>query len=216
MEFNRSVLLEYTQERLPAPTEATLGIARTQIIAAFAIPAGVGIGTAIFGALIFPVSYRAALPVAATLLIGQVFYGLFVVPMNYIVQTAGKFKLSSLPPVLGAAISAIGILLGGATGSLQVAASGTSAGFFAMAAFTVALVRFENIQLHWKMLVPPASQAVPAMLAATASVTALLLFAHPARFYGSFAGAIFLCLTGTAMYGQLRRANRLPLGARPR
>jgi O-antigen/teichoic acid export membrane protein len=83
------------------------------------------------------------------LLIGQAAYGVYLIPMNYLTQTAGLPKYSALASAAGAALILVSILLlghkYGATGVAYV----TVAGYLTMAVFAMMLVRILRLDIAW-------------------------------------------------------------------
>ncbi|GAA2137878.1 hypothetical protein GCM10009844_05370 [Nocardioides koreensis] len=175
-ELNRSVLLEYSREQFPAPSSATRQIAQTQLMAALLIPTMVAIGVTIFGQAIVGSAYYPALRLIALLLVGQVFYGVYLVPMNYLVQSAGLFRWSSFASVFGAAWILVSVLVAGSLDSLPLVALGNSGGYLVMAGGAICLVRLAKLRVNWALLLPPATIALPMTLAFAAATTSLLMF----------------------------------------
>ncbi len=112
-ESNRAVLPRYSCEVFPAPTRETFAPVAWQLIAAFLVPAIVGGagGVAAVGGFIFAEAYWPSFFLTGVLLVGQAAYGLYLIPMNYLTQTAGLPKFSSLASGSGAVLILVSILL---------------------------------------------------------------------------------------------------------
>lgn len=163
MELNRAVLIEYTRETFPAPTARTLSIGRTQVLAALLVPAMVGVSASALGPVVLGSSFHAAIPLAGILLVGQVAYGLYELPTNYLVQAAGLFRYSSLPVICGATLAGLGVLAGGFSNSLNLSCIAVSFGFVMMTATAFWLIRLERLRVDWSTLMP---RGIPSVLAA--------------------------------------------------
>jgi len=148
-ETNRAVLPRYSRENFPAPSNLTLQPVRWQIIAAFVMPASVGFGIAVVGPLIFPEEYWSSFGLTGVLLLGQAAYGLYLIPMNYLTQTAGLPRYSSIASGSGAfTILILILLLGHNHGALGVAYA-TTAAYAVMAAVALALTAIHRLEISW-------------------------------------------------------------------
>ena len=94
-EFNAATLPRYAREVFRAPTHETLVPVRLQLIAALAVPAIVGSGVAIAGRFIFAPEYWLSFQLDRRAPHRTSAYGLYLIPMNYLTQTAGLTKFSS-------------------------------------------------------------------------------------------------------------------------
>lgn len=172
-EINRAVLARYSRETLPAPTGETITLVRWQLTAAFVIPAVVGAGVAVAGHWIFAEAYWPSFALTGTLLIGQAAYGLYLIPMNYLTQTAGVPKYSALASGAGAAVILVSILiLGHKYGAVGVA-YGTAAGYLTMAAVALSLARTLKISVAWSTWLTHWPAVVLGAVALACSVAAL-------------------------------------------
>jgi O-antigen/teichoic acid export membrane protein len=148
-ETNRAVLPRYSRENFPAPTHETLAPVRWQLVTALVVPAVIGSAVATIGPRIFADAYWPSFALTGTLLIGQAAYGVYLIPMNYLTQTAGLPKYSALASGTGAALILFSILLlghkYGATGVAYV----TVAGYLIMAVFAMILVRILRLDIAW-------------------------------------------------------------------
>ncbi len=149
-ETNRAVLPGYSRETFPAPTARTLGPVRWQLLAALSVPAFVGCGVAMAGQWIFAETYWSSFFLTGILLVGQAAFGLYLIPMNYLTQTAGLPKYSSLASGAGATLILLAILVLGRTYGAVGVAYATSAGYFAMAAVAMLLTWTHGLEVNWR------------------------------------------------------------------
>lgn len=172
-ECNAALLPHYARETFGAPTRETLGAVRWQLIGAFVVPALVGCGVAIADRWIFAEPYWPAFTLAGVLLIGQVAYGLYFIPMNYLTQTAGLPKYSALASGTGAVVILVSVLvLGHKYGAVGVAYI-TTAGYLTMAAVAMILTRTHKLDIAWSSWLGLWPAIVFAVAALTCSVAAL-------------------------------------------
>ena len=149
VETNRATLAHYARELFPAPTSETFGVVRWQLVAAFAIPATIGCGLAIAGPWMIDKAYWPSFALTGLLLVGQAAYGLYIVPMNYLTQTAGLPRFSSLASGAGAVtIVALIFTLGRRQGA-EGAVHATVIGYFVMAGTAMLLTIFLRLEIHW-------------------------------------------------------------------
>jgi O-antigen/teichoic acid export membrane protein len=172
-ESNRAALPRYSREILPAPTRETLEPVRWQLIGAFTVPAVVGCGTAVAGQWLFPADYWPSFALTGVLLIGQAAYGLYLIPMNYLTQTAGLPKFSALASGAGAAVILVLILLLGHRYGAVGVAYATTAGYLTMAAVAMILTMIHKLDIAWRSWLPNWPEVVLAAGALTCSVAAL-------------------------------------------
>lgn len=174
-EVNRAVLPNYSKESFPAPGEATLNPAKYQLLLAFLVPSTVGAGLALVGGWLLAESYWPAFPLVGMLLIGQAGYGLYLVPMNYTVQTSGATRWSSAASVVGAVtIFTFTIFLGSYYGAVAVAI-GTTAGFVLMALVALLLTRALKLEIAWRSIDLPWYWIVGGIVAIAMATIALFL-----------------------------------------
>jgi O-antigen/teichoic acid export membrane protein len=172
-EINAAVLPRYSRESFPAPTNETLGPVRWQLIAAFVVPAVVGCGVAVAGRWIFAEAYWPSFLLTGVLLIGQAAYGLYVIPMNYLTQTAGHSKYSALASGAGAALILVSILiLGHRYGAVGVAGA-TAAGYLTMAGVAIILTSALKLDIAWSSWLANWPEVLLAAAALTSGVVAL-------------------------------------------
>lgn len=148
-EVNRSVLPRYSRETFRAPTHETLNPVRMQLFAAFVVPAIVGCGVAIAGRWLFSTAYWPAFALTGVLLVGQVAFGLYLIPMNFLTQTAGRPKYSSIASGTGAIVILGSILLFGQRFGAAGVAYATSVGFSGMAALAMVLTFTHKLDIAW-------------------------------------------------------------------
>lgn len=148
-EIQQAVLPHYSRESLPAPNDETRGPVRWQLMVAVTVPALVGAGLAVAGHWIFSEAYWPSFALTGLLLCGQVAYGLYLVPMNYLVQTAGLPKFSALASLSGAIVILAGIFaFGNRFGAFGVACA-TALGFVLMSLVALTLTRVLGVTIHW-------------------------------------------------------------------
>lgn len=149
-EFNQAVLPRYSRENFPAPTHETRIPVRWQLILAAAVPAMVGAALALTGRWMFAEPYWPSFSVAGILLFGQFAYGLYLIPMNYLVQAAGLPKFSAVASASGAVLILIGILAFGREFGAVGAAWVTAVGFAVMATVALILTRALKLDIRWR------------------------------------------------------------------
>lgn len=172
-ETNRAVLPRYSRESSPAPTRETFGPVRWQLIAAFVVPAIVGCGVAITGRWLFAAAYWPSFALTGVLLIGQTAYGLYLIPMNYLTQTAGLPKYSAMASGAGAALILGSILiLGHRYGAFGVSYA-IAAGYLTMAAVAMILTHVLKLDIAWTSWIANWPEAVLGAAALAFSVAAL-------------------------------------------
>lgn len=148
-ESNRAALPRYSRETFPSPTSETREPVRWQLIAAFVVPAVIGSGVAVFGQLLFAEAFWPSFFLTGVLLVGQAALGLYLIPMNYLTQTAGLPKYSGLASGAGATVILSLILaLGHRYGAVGVAFI-TAAGYVTMAAVALILTWTHKLDIAW-------------------------------------------------------------------
>lgn len=203
-ESNAALLPNYARETFRAPTSQTIGAVKWQVIGAFVIPALVGCGVAVAGRWIFTEAYWPSFSVCGALLIGQSAFGLYFIPMNYLTQTAGRTRYTSLASGAGAAVI-LGLILafGHRYGAVGVAIS-TSAGYLAMAAAAMVLTSTNKLDIQWnswRPLWPAFALATAALVFSVAALASATRFALGC----SLAGAGVALALGAMLLGFQRR-----------
>jgi O-antigen/teichoic acid export membrane protein len=166
-EIQLAMLPHYSREIFPAPTEETHGPVRWQLVLAVTAPAFVGAGVALGGRWIIAEPYWPSFALTGVLLCGQVAYGLYMIPMNYVVQAAGLPRYSAIASVSGAILILIGILAFGRQYGAVGVAYATAVGYLVMAVVALILTRALKLSIRWtawracwpEMLVGTASMA---------------------------------------------------------
>lgn len=149
-ECNAALLPHYARETFPAPTRETLLAVRWQLVGSLTIPAAVGCGVAVAGRWIFAEPYWPSFALTGVLLAGQAAYGIYLIPMNYLTQSAGLPKFSAFASGAGAVVILISILvLGHRYGAAGVAYI-TVAGYLTMAAVALVLTRTHRLDIAWR------------------------------------------------------------------
>jgi O-antigen/teichoic acid export membrane protein len=172
-EINRAVLPRYSRENFRAPTHETLAPVRWQLIAAFVVPAIVGSGVAVAGRWIFAEAYWPSFALTGVLLIGQTGYGLYLIPMNYLTQTAGRPEYSGLASGAGAVLIFVWILLLGHRYGAVGVAYATAAGYLTMAAVAMILAKLLKLDIAWSSWLTHWPGVFLGIAALTCSVAAL-------------------------------------------
>jgi O-antigen/teichoic acid export membrane protein len=197
-EINAATLPHYARETFKAPTGETLGVAKWQLIGAFGIPALVGCGVAIAGPWLFAGNYWPAFASTGIILVAQAAFGLYLIPMNYLTQTAGLSTYSALASGAGAfVILALILTLGHRFGAIG-AAFATSCGYATMAIAAFCLTRANRLDISWRILLAYWPELVCAVTALALSVTALFSppGSSPARAFAVTSAALVVCISG--------------------
>lgn len=172
-ESNRAVLPRYSRETFRSPTSETLAPVRWQFVAAFVVPAVIGSGVAVLGQLIFAEAFWPSFFLTGVLLVGQAALGLYLIPMNYLTQTAGLPKYSGLASGAGATvILGLILILGHRYGAVGVAYI-TAAGYLTMAAVALILTRTHKLDIAWRSWWPNWPEFTLAVGSLACSVAAL-------------------------------------------
>lgn len=173
-ESNRAVLPRYAREALNAPTSETLNPVKWQFIAAFIVPTCIGGVIALVGNIIFAKSYWPAFSITGILLIGQVAYGLYLIPMNYLTQTAGLPRYSAFASGAGAVIITGSVLAWGRSEGAVGVAYATAAAYLAMTGVAFLLTVIHKLDISWRAWLPNLREFSLASIAFALSVGALL------------------------------------------
>ncbi len=172
-EANRAALPHYSRETLPAPTHETRGAVTWQVMAAFLVPAIVGVGVAVAGRLLFAEAYWPSFLLTGILLVGQAAYGLYLIPMNYLTQTAGLPKFSAVASGAGATVILVGILVVGRRFGAVGVSYVTVAGYLTMAIVALTLVFMHKVDIAWRSWLANWPETLLATAALACSVAAL-------------------------------------------
>ncbi|OZD63131.1 lipopolysaccharide biosynthesis protein [Rhodococcus sp. 06-1460-1B] len=164
-EINKSVLAEYSGESSDPPTDKTARVVQSQFVAAFLVPYFLGLGVFVAFDLIFPAIYSDAQWMIGSMLFGQAAYGIYLVPVNYVVQTSGVTVWSWIPSTVGAAIVFGGIALFAGDHGVSSAIWASVAGYALMAilAFLVLLLSPSNVR--WGKLLSLSLPTLPCLVA---------------------------------------------------
>lgn len=174
-EINAALLPHYSQETFPAPTGKTSEAVKWQLIAAVVIPAVVGCGVVIAGRVLFAEAYWPSFSLTGVLLAGQAAYGLYVIPMNFLTQTAGLPKYSGLASASGAAVILVGILILGQRYGAAGVTFITAGGYLTMAVVALILTRTNKLCISWsswRPLLPAGGLAVGGLVSNVAALAA--------------------------------------------
>lgn len=203
-EINQALLPQYSRENFPAPTDKTMAPVRWQIVAAFTVPALVGACVTFAGQWLFAESYWPSFKIAGILLCGQVAYGLYLIPMNYLVQAAALPKFSSVASLSGAVVIFVGIMAFGRQFGATGVAYATTAGFFVMATVGVILTFGLKLRIHWRSWKGCWPEVAVSLLGLASSVAGLSFPVGSAVGYGFAAGGVLLALSALAIASHRR------------
>ena len=209
-EINRAVLPHYSRESFPAPTTETAKIVELQLLLAFAIPGFIGSAIALTGQWIFPAAYWPAFALTGVLLIAQASYGVYLVPTNYLVQTAGVTRPVGLASGLGAVIILLGLFAVGRSYGAVGAAWATTAGFLTMTIIASASAKVLKLNVAWKTFFGCWPQTSLAFAAFACAVVALWFPAGSTD--ARVAAVVSIAITLVALLAARRRL-RLPHNA---
>lgn len=205
-EVNRAVLPRYSRESFRAPTRETLAPVAWQLIAAFAVPAFVGAGVTVTGRWLFAEAYWPSFTLTGILLVGQAAYGFYLIPMNYLTQTAGKPKFSALASGAGALLILVAILVVGKRFGGEGVAYATALGYLAMAVVALGITRAHKLAIAWRAWCVIWRELSIAFVALALSVVGLALPAGSRAGWATSAACIGLILLAAFMTNRLRTA----------
>ena len=158
---------------------------------------------ALVGPIMIDPNFWAAFGLTGVLLVAQAFYGLYLIPMNYLVQTAGTPRYSSVASIAGATIILSGTLVIGAQAGANGVAVVTLLGFIVMAMMSYLLVVVVRLQISWRQLMLSPVQLSLAVLGLAAQCSSLMLpTSSPAALVLGAAAVIF---SGTMVAMEWRR-----------
>jgi hypothetical protein len=125
--------------------------------------------------MIFAEAYRPSLALAGVLLVSQFAYGLYLIPMNYLTQTAGLPRFSALASGTGAAVILTTVLLFARTYGAASVSYGTVAAYLMMAVVAFALTLANKLEIEWQTWLKAWPEIVLSGAALGCSVAALTL-----------------------------------------
>ncbi|WP_442932816.1 lipopolysaccharide biosynthesis protein [Mycobacterium kyogaense] len=212
-ELNRAMLPRYSRETFRAPTTETYSPVVIQFLAAMIVPAFLGSGVAILGRLIFPESYWSSFSLTGVLLVAQAAYGLYLIPMNYLTQTAGLPKYTAIASGGGALIILVGILLIGRAQGARGVCYVTAGGYLAMAVIAFILVRAHRLDVRWRAWATHGPDLCLGIAALSCGAAALAMPVGSRLALVLASCAVVLVLATAALAGYLGRTTQ-PLGTR--
>jgi len=174
-EIQNAVIPSYAADDAPLPGRETRAVVRWQVAAALVIPALVAAAIAVLGPLVVAESYWEAFPVAALLIVGQVAYGVYLIPMSYITISSDHSRFSSIASGVGAGVILAGLVVFAASGGAIAAAIVTSAGFVVMAVLAFSLALALKLEVRWRRVFADGVAIVAGSLAVALGATSLLL-----------------------------------------
>ena len=199
MESNRAALVRYSRETLPAPTHETHQVVKWQILGALLVPAIVGCAIATLGPKIVAESYLPSLALSGVLLIGNAAYGLYLIPMNYLTQTAAITRYNAFASFSGAAVLFASLLFVGHKFGATGAAYATSASYIVMASMAVAITLNQKIDVQWRSWTKNWPEITLAFCALTCVTVALASSASQRVKYLMVFPCVFLILSSIAL-----------------
>jgi O-antigen/teichoic acid export membrane protein len=193
-EINRAVLVSYSKESFPAPTLETLGVGTWQMLLAFVVPAVSMAGIAIGAPLLVGDAYHAGLPLIPYLMVGIVAYGLYLVPMNYLVQTGGVTVWSWTATTVAAIVTLVGILIFTPLWGLHGASFAQTLGYLAMMLSAFGLTRWSRLAITYQLLIPRVLALNFALVGFLMAAVALIFYNTGFRLLLGVIGFIFAAL----------------------
>jgi O-antigen/teichoic acid export membrane protein len=148
-EINQATMPRFSRESFPAPTQATYSPVKWQLLFAVTVPGLVGAVIAFAGPFIFAQSYWSSFPLTGVLLVGQAISGMYMIPMNYLIQSAGLPRFSSIASLSGAFLVMAGLLLFGSRFGAAGAAYATAVGMLVMAMVALLLTFALKLDIRW-------------------------------------------------------------------
>lgn len=176
IEFTRSLLVSYVQETFPAPTSITRLHARTQLMAALALPGLAAAGLVFVGPAIIGEAYGESYRLTAILLIGQCLYGIYLVPTSYILHAGGRTDLGWQSSASGALFLFVGLL---AVGTLyphaEAVAAASAASYALMALVAVVILKRSSLSVAVRDVLPRPWPSMFAVIGLALSSSSLML-----------------------------------------
>lgn len=149
-EVNRAVLPEYARSSFPIPRNRLRLAMRIQVVAPFIVSQLVVLATPAFVFLVLPPEYSGATSVLSVLSLMTVGYGIYLVFINIVVQTAGVTTWSWIASVAGAVFTFVGCAASANSGSLPLVAAANVLGLAIMAAVAALIVRIMRLAVDWR------------------------------------------------------------------
>lgn len=177
VEINRAFLPQYSAETFPAPSKATRKVARLQIVAAFSVPVLAGGAVASLSPMLISEEFGEALPLVAILLIAQLLYGLYLIPANYTVQSAGHTATNWYSSVAGAVFIFVAILAFGSYAGTGGVSGFTVVGYLIMALGALVMTRRIPLVITWRRLMLPLKFGLLIFAAGSLAACSLILAA---------------------------------------
>jgi O-antigen/teichoic acid export membrane protein len=199
MESNRAALVRYSRETLPAPTHETRQVVKWQILGALLVPAMVGCAIATLGPKIVEESYLPSLALSGVLLIGNAAFGLYLIPMNYLTQTAAITRYNAFASFSGAGVLFASLLFVGHRFGATGAAYATSASYIVMASMAIAITLNQKIDVRWRSWTKNWPEITLAFCALACVTVALASSASQGVTYLMVFPCVFLILSSIAL-----------------
>ncbi|WP_104190441.1 lipopolysaccharide biosynthesis protein [Cryobacterium sp. Y82] len=148
-EVNRATVVAYARDQFPAPSLRTGKVMRIQFLLAFHSAALIGLLSPAFTHWVLPPQYAGVLPLLLILSLASTFYGLYLIPINFIVQTAGITTWSWIGSAAGAVVILLACTVGAAAGGLTVVVLGHVVGYAVMGLIALILIKKMRLQVDW-------------------------------------------------------------------
>lgn len=197
-ELNRAVLVEYARAEFPAPSGSLVTIVRSQLLAAVVVPATALTVISLLQGLLIGPGYEDALSIMAVLVVAQVCSGLYLIPTNLVLQTAGRTSLAWGGSILGVLVVIAGSLAFGPAHGVYAVASALGAGYLVMALFAVWLVGRNRLDVRWRRMWPGTPAALVAGGGLVVAVAPFAVEALPSR--SCAAVGLVLCAAATLLF----------------
>lgn len=164
-EVNRALLIEYSRAGFPAPQGRLVIVMRVQLLTAVVVPAVIVSSVTLLRPVILGPRYDDALPVLAVLALGQIAFGVYMLPTSLLVQAAGQSGLTWAGSTLGAAVVLVGALVFGEQFGAHAIAWSTVAGYTSMMVVAFLLTRRHALDIVWRRASPGGLTGVCAVVA---------------------------------------------------
>lgn len=156
-EINRAFLVEYAGTTFPAPTTRLERFVHIQAVLALAVPAAACGAVALLAVPVFGTEYGGIREIFALMGVGQLLYGLYLIPSNLLIQGAGYSGINWIGSSAGALVALVGaVAVGGRFGGVAVAAC-TAFGYLLMLAIVLMLIRWRALEVTWQRCCPRGS-----------------------------------------------------------
>lgn len=179
-EVNKGVLAAYARETPNRLSPELALVMKWQVVAAFSVATIVALGGIVLSPHVFPPAYQGVQIEIAVLGAVSLAFGLYLLPINLLVQSAGVTHLSWIASGVGAVVILIGTVPVGAAFGADGITILTVLGYGSMAATAFALVRLSGLRVEWGLIRVNLSVLAALVLGFALSVyAAFLTLNHP-------------------------------------